>query len=124
MFRMVQQGPRGIQHLIDEPIDEDVKDFENYGIDWDVHDDPALAEHLLQSQTSITETGNTNPFGDSSTPHQLSEVRCETPNCPLSEQQLSALNAHLAACVNLWSQNMATRRVLWQEALAICAAFY
>lgn len=124
MFRMVQQGPRGIHQLLTEPIDEEVEDLDSYGIDWDVHDDPSMTEHLLQSHTSPVETDESNPFGNSSTPHQLSEVRCESPACPLSTDQLTTLNTLLASRVDLWSRNMTIRRILWNEALAICAGFY
>ncbi|TDL14340.1 hypothetical protein BD410DRAFT_734244 [Rickenella mellea] len=99
---MVQDGPRGIQALLqppDDPIPTD--EVESYGIDWAVNDDPTLMTHLLESNPQ--DWDDQNPFGTPSTPSHLSHVPCDPPNCPFTNQEVELLGQLLHQNVDLSS---------------------
>jgi hypothetical protein len=116
MFSLLQDGPRGIQTLLAQPVEEDIGDPAAYGIDWDVADDPALMDHLLESNPQ--DWVNSNPF--SNAPAEFSEVICTPPRCPFTFNQVQDLDAQLQARVDVNSRNMQVRKLVWLEALAIC----
>ncbi|KAH7911441.1 hypothetical protein BJ138DRAFT_1006568 [Hygrophoropsis aurantiaca] len=119
LFSMIEDGPRGIEALL-APPEEEVDDLATYGVDWDVINDPVLMEHLRLHNPH--EQDNNNPF--SSGPATLSEVPCEPPNCPLHLDQIIELDQQLAHRVDTMSRNMQIRRLVWQEAMDICAGFF
>lgn len=117
LFSLLQDGPRGIHTQLNPPEDH-VENIAAYGIDWDVASDPALMDHLLQNNPH--DLVNANPF-DATGPARLSDVPCEPPNCPFTEAQVEWLDDTLTQRVNMQSRNMDIRRVVWIEALSLCA---
>lgn len=117
LFSMIQDGPRGIVPL-PESLEEDIEDPSMYGIDWEDADDPTLMNHLLTEnpQDWVEE----NPFIASTGPPTFSHVPCESPNCPLSPDQVNTFDTTLATRVNIHSRSMEIRRLVWLEAANIC----
>ena len=117
LFSMLQDGPRGIQQLLATP-EEEVADPASYGIDWEVADNPVLMQHLLHHNPQ--DWDDDSPFHVG--PTTLSEVKCEPPNCPLSDEEVEHLRRELGANgqVDLRSRSMLHRRLVWIEALAVC----
>lgn len=120
-FSMIQDGPRGIitQDGVPQPADE-VDDLASYGIDWEVADDAVLMQHLLENNPQ--DWDDDNPF--SLGPTKLSEVVCDPPNCPFSEEQVEYLGQELSGRVDIDSRNMQVRRLVWVDALALCTQLY
>ncbi|KAJ7752189.1 hypothetical protein DFH07DRAFT_700567, partial [Mycena maculata] len=101
------------------PEEEDIEDINEYGIDWEVNQEPELMAHLLENNPHELAGQNNDPFAPSSTPANLSEVLCDPPNCPFTGTQLQSLDHRLSTEVDLFSRNMNVRRVVWQKALEI-----
>ena len=119
MFSMVQDGPHGIQQLLNEPVDEEVDNPTTYGIDWEVADDFTLMNHLLQENPQEWEDDN--PFSIVPTSHSLSNVECEPPGSPFSPEQITHMDhLLLQSSIDLYSRSMNIRRLVWKEALEIC----
>lgn len=53
-------------------------------------------------------------------PANMSEVICEVPDCPVSEDWIEEMRARICAVVDLSSRNMMIRRFMWQVALQTC----
>lgn len=122
-FGMLQEGPRGMLVRSEERlVDEVVEDIPSYGIDWEVNEDDRLMNHLLEENPQDWQDDN--PFTSASHPGQLSEVLCDPPNCPFDHRHLHDLDTVLAQRVDLFSRNMSVRRMVWQEAFAICQSMY
>lgn len=116
LFGMVEYGMRGIDGMVeDEPA---IDDFVTYGVDWEQMD---LAGRALQRnpQDWIEE----NPFLVSARPEQMSEVICDEPDSPLTYEQIVVLDQLLCERVDVQSQNMDVRKLIWTEALHICESF-
>jgi hypothetical protein len=116
-FSMVQDGLRGVSGL--EPVDEEVDDIASYGIDWEVADDPLYVDHLM---THNPHERPDNPFAVG--PATLSDVPCEPPECPLSQDAVRAMDAALRATPYAYSRDMGVRTLLWEAALEICTHLY
>lgn len=116
LISMVSDGPRGIRQVQSHATDEDVGDLASYGIDWQVAHDHRLMTHLLDN--NLQEWEEENPFVGQ--PLTYSDVPCEPPNCPLSDEQVRLLDSALLERVDLMSRNMTVRRLIWQEGLQIC----
>lgn len=117
MFGMVSEGPRGIQQFLTPP-EETIDDLASYGVDWDVHDDPAMMTHLLQQNPQ--DWDDSNPFSSATNPDHMNTVECEPPGCPLTATQVDTLNHQLRSQFDVHSRNMQQRRLMWQTALRIC----
>ncbi|KAJ7820588.1 hypothetical protein B0H14DRAFT_3111275 [Mycena olivaceomarginata] len=117
LFGMLREGPRGISAFL-TPEEEGIENINEYGIDWEVNDEPNLIAHLLESNPHERAT-NSDPFASASTPANLSEVLCDPPGCPFSPAQLLRLDEQLSASVDLFSRNMNVRRLVWVRALEI-----
>lgn len=117
-FSLVQDGPRGLHALPEDDL-EDV-DLGEYGVDYDVHDNPVLMDHFNENNPD-DDSDETNPFG--AKPVRLSDVPCDAPDCPLTPDQVDRLDAGLARLVNTDTHDMTIRRTLWSEALQICLSF-
>jgi hypothetical protein len=115
-FSMVENGPRGIQALLEQEH-LTPEEIVNYGIDWDVQNDTQLYRHFL---TNNPHEQSTEPFDSTSTPHNLTHIICDPPNCPFSDQEIQDLRDGLRNRVDMDSRNMAVRRLIWQEALFLC----
>ncbi|KAJ6534093.1 hypothetical protein B0H19DRAFT_964714 [Mycena capillaripes] len=119
LFSMVQDGPRGIERLVNPP-DELLEDPSTYGIDWDVADDPTLMRHHLMENPQ--EWADHNPFAPGV--QDLSDVPCEAPDCPFTPEQVAHLDRVLAQAVDMTSRSMQVRKLVWREAFVICNGFY
>ncbi|KAJ7673057.1 hypothetical protein DFH06DRAFT_1266812 [Mycena polygramma] len=120
-FGLLEQGPRGIGHLL--PAEEEaVTDFARFGVDWEAQTVPGIVNHLANNNAE--DWDSTNPFTAYSTLAHMSEVIVEPPHCPFTAEQIAALDAELALVANVRSREMSVRKVVWQEALAICRRFY
>ncbi|KAJ6455614.1 hypothetical protein C8R47DRAFT_996621 [Mycena vitilis] len=117
LFGMLREGPRGISSFL-APEEEEIEDVNEYGVDWEVNDEPELLAHLFENNPQERESNN-DPFASASTPANLSEVLCEPPDCPFTPAQLQLLDAHLSTSVDLFSRNMNVRRIVWARALDI-----
>ncbi|KAJ7832103.1 hypothetical protein B0H13DRAFT_2212943 [Mycena leptocephala] len=120
-FGLLEQGPRGISHLL-HAEEEAVNELAQFGVDWEAQAIPGVVGHLAQNNAD--DWDDTNPFGVYSTPARMSEVVVEPPNCPFTAAQITALDAELALVVNIGSRDMSVRKVVWEQALAICRRFY
>ncbi|KAJ7829661.1 hypothetical protein B0H14DRAFT_2198155, partial [Mycena olivaceomarginata] len=100
------------------PKEEGIENINEYGIDWEVNDEPNLVAHLLESNPHERAT-NSDHFASASTPANLSEVLCDPPGCPFTPAQLLRLDEQLSTSVNLFSRNMNVRRLVWVRALQI-----
>ncbi|KAI0368679.1 hypothetical protein BV20DRAFT_453787 [Pilatotrama ljubarskyi] len=118
MFGLLKYGGRGIEDIIrSEPS---VNNLQEYGVDWEALDNPRLMAHFEQQNNTGHRDGTNNAFAPASAPERLSEVICDEPGCPLTAAQISALDQQLAARVDVSSQDMSVRQVVWQVALDLC----
>lgn len=123
MFGLLQQGPRGVEHMINRVIeDEDVHDIASYGIDWQAQLNPLLMNHLRLNNPE--EYDDTNPFSTFSTPETMAEVVCDAPNCSLSPIQVKILSKQLLSLEEFYTNSMEIRKSIWTEALACCRSFF
>ncbi|KAJ6573722.1 hypothetical protein B0H10DRAFT_2168551 [Mycena sp. CBHHK59/15] len=97
---------------------QEIEDINEYGVDWEVTNEPELIAHLLENNPH-ERTSSNDPFTSASTPANLSEVLCELTDCPFTPAQLQLLDEHLSTSVDLFSRNMNVRRVVWVRALDI-----
>ncbi|KAK0441534.1 uncharacterized protein EV420DRAFT_1278657 [Desarmillaria tabescens] len=74
-----------------------------------------MEHHLLHNPQ---EWDATNPF--SSGPLTLTHVPCVAPKLPLNKESILILQRALSECVDLQSQFMDIRRLVWVEALNLC----
>lgn len=121
IFGLIQQGPRGIEHLISRG-DEDVVDIQNYGIDWEAQRNPLLMNHLRHNNPE--DYDDTNPFSTFASPETMAEVICDSPGCMLSPPQLQVLDNMLLARPDRFSKDMHVWALIWRDSLALCRTFY
>jgi len=115
-FGMIQSGPRGIRRIT-EAADEQVDDFEVYGVDFEDMEDERIMAHLLNNNEE-DHTANTVIQG---VPATLSEVVCMPADCPLDEQQLQFLNEQMQPFGGVANTiNPLTRRQMWIHAFDLC----
>ncbi|KAJ7707519.1 hypothetical protein B0H17DRAFT_917598 [Mycena rosella] len=116
-FGLLEQGPRGIGPLI-EAEEEGVTDFSQYGVDWRAQADPAIFTHFTDNNGP--DVDHAHPFNAFATPSNMSEVVVEEPNCPFNANEVLRLDGELALVADVTSRDMAVRKLVWKEALAIC----
>ncbi|KAJ7886079.1 hypothetical protein B0H13DRAFT_1580507, partial [Mycena leptocephala] len=90
LFGMLREGHRGISSFL-APLEEEIKDINEYGIDWEVNEEPELIAHLLENSPHERELGSNDRFAPSSTPSNLSEILCDPASCPFTPAQLQLL---------------------------------
>ncbi|KAJ3508346.1 hypothetical protein NLJ89_g5807 [Agrocybe chaxingu] len=123
LFSLLQDGPRGIQHLLS--VEDNPDDIASYGIDWEVAENLGIMEHVLLENPQEDELEEVvNPFAPNGVPARTNEVLCEAPGCPFSLEQVQALDAGLAVRVDRASKSMIEKRLVWVEAVNICNGFY
>ncbi|KAF7972873.1 hypothetical protein HWV62_7994 [Athelia sp. TMB] len=110
-FSTVQDGPRGLQ-----PHDDIEIDPNSYGVDWEVADDPTFMNHLIDQNPQEWAEGN--PFARG--PEHHAHVPCEPPNCPFTVQQVNWIDETLAGLVDIGTQDMVVRRLVWVRAFELC----
>ncbi|KAJ7905948.1 hypothetical protein B0H13DRAFT_2334039 [Mycena leptocephala] len=70
---------------------EEIEDINEYGISWEVNEEPELIAHLLENNLHEHLEADHDPFAPSRMPANLSEVLCEPPNCPFTQLSFSFL---------------------------------
>ncbi|PBK96016.1 hypothetical protein ARMGADRAFT_924891 [Armillaria gallica] len=118
MFRssMIHDGLQGLTELFAEPMDEQVDEPAEYGIDWVITQDRQYMEHHLLHNPQ--EWDATNPF--SSAPPALSHVPCVPLESPFNKESIQILQRALSERVDLQSCSMEVCRLVWAEALSLC----
>ncbi|KAJ7828422.1 hypothetical protein B0H13DRAFT_2240860 [Mycena leptocephala] len=106
---MLQDSPHRLEHWI-EPAEESVDNLDTYGIDWDMANDPALMNHLLNQNPQDWVSRNPFALGLDS----LSHVPCDAPNCPFTPEEVHYFDQQLAVRVD----------ILWIAAMEICNELY
>jgi hypothetical protein len=118
LFGMVEDGPRGIANLMQvDDTDLDDVDLAQYGVDWEGQADPALMDHFYANNPQETTGG---AFAPVTTPDRLSGVAFNSPDSPLTQQQVETLSHKLNAVIDVTSRSMTIRRVIWQIAFDLC----
>jgi hypothetical protein len=112
-FGMIQNGPRGIQSI----DDESVNDIQSYGIDWEDYDDDSILDHHRQANQD--DNPDDNPF-ISNRPERMTQVNVDEPRCPFTEEQIIFLNSELNSLPYIHSRSMDSYRLVWISALQIC----
>ncbi|TFK87728.1 hypothetical protein K466DRAFT_469880, partial [Polyporus arcularius HHB13444] len=116
LFGVAEHGARGLSHVVQPPLEEPIDDIVNYGVDWDVLQDPVLMRHHRENNREAANADAVNL----DIPTRLSDVTCDPPRCPISVEAVTILNQHLSYHFDLSSRDMVLRRQLWRSALAIC----
>ena len=91
--------------------DENIGDVEEFGVDWEGLDDEELIRELQER--------GENPFDDYA-PDTLNEVPCEPPHCPLTRDQVDALDTFLRTEFNMETNNVHVKTGMWTRALTWC----
>ena len=117
-FGMIQNGPRGINRPGQQPIDDqvDAMDIAGYGVDWDALDDEHVRNH--HNEANPNDAGN--PF-EINEPEHLNNVEVNGPECPLSQEQLDYLNAHVDV---IPGRSMEAHRLRWIAGLRACQEMF
>jgi hypothetical protein len=110
-------GIRGLPPNLDKNVtrDEEPEHYVTYGVDWEAMDNQHLMDHHREN--------NPGEGGDPPShqhPAWINEVVCEPPDCPLTEGQVERLEEELAGSVDLKSNDMEVRRLIWVTALEMC----
>ncbi|KAJ8518042.1 hypothetical protein ONZ45_g4829 [Pleurotus djamor] len=116
LFGLHQYGVRGADYLMAMEQEEQVVDYEHYGVEWD--------EDLMRNseRRNEEEWDDQHPFSNTR-PAVFTEVICDEPDCPLTPEEVIELNTRLIASVNLRSSNMQVRAQVWSEALRIYPSY-
>lgn len=118
----LQHGIRGQDILSVEPPSDnlDTHNLPGYGIDWDEIDNTdILAHHNLQNRLSVAEQSDQSPF-DLHHPRQFSHVEVSNVDCPLTDDQVSALIEYTDTLPPIASNTLEGCCELWNLALAKC----
>ena len=116
-FGMMQNGPRGIHSLDDEPVE----DIQSYGIDWEDYDNDHILDHHRQANNDNDQ--DENPFM-SHQPERMTGVDVDEPGCPLTEEQINYINSELNNLPYIHLRTMDSYRLVWISALRICEHFF
>jgi hypothetical protein len=95
---------------------EEIKDFEQYGVNWDDYNN---VEFMWTLQTTNPE--DRADVGDFRLPEHVVSVNCKPLNSPLSTDEVRELDDKLQHCLGdvYCSCDMAACNAVWQAALAI-----
>lgn len=106
-------GARGFEP--DSMVEGDLAAF---GVDWRVLDSRQLLEH--HRRTNPHDAVNIGFLPVDGVPEELSEVKVDPPNCPISEEQVVWLKNQLVSSgLDLTSKNELVRRQVWAHGLAL-----
>lgn len=119
-FGMLQNGVRGVDATF-IPGDDEVGDFQEYGIDWEAFDEDNVRQHHNEAN-SVDETAD-NPFVIHP-PQQLSDVQVPEAHRPLTDAQICDLDNQLTLLPHYLSYSMDSCRLLWIDALQICCNMF
>jgi len=123
MFGMVNNGPRGLS--VPEPADDEDgledEDLALYGVDWQAAEQQGIMEQIMEQNPEDFQDGN--PFSLNA-PMTRNHVECQPPSGLFPPNYVNLLDEGLAARVDITSDDMDVRRLVWIEALHICNHFY
>ncbi|KAH9934592.1 hypothetical protein B0H21DRAFT_699319 [Amylocystis lapponica] len=120
LFSMLQDGPRGLASVLEVEDELQLEDLASFGVDWEAAADPTLMAHLLEHNPD--EHLDSNPFAVG--PSSLSHVPCDPPESPLTHDAMEYVRRELALRVNIYTSSMDIRRIVWQQALALCSSLH
>ncbi|KAJ6526005.1 hypothetical protein B0H19DRAFT_970796 [Mycena capillaripes] len=115
-FGLLEQGPRGLDTIY-QAEEEAFARIEEFGVDWAAQTNPDLLQHHALNN-------NLEPSTIFTTPETMNEVLVEPPTGPLSADLIADLDEALGRRVDVGSRDMGVRKLVWQEALAICTTFF
>lgn len=110
MVHSLTDGVRGLP----PPGNEDPKEYTSYGIDWEAINDPRLRAYRRENGA-----GDEGMDIQWDRPEWINTVTCEPPSPPLVDGQLEELMMELAAAVDIESNDMGVRRLVWTKALEL-----
>jgi hypothetical protein len=116
---LLQRGARGLDLRPQPDLEEDIGNMHQYGVDWAVHRDTRLMQHL-RDHNATDEDGAVEPFR---LPDHMARVECEPPNCPFDSEQMVVFRAELAGRIahQIHRRDMPSRRIIWCHAFAIAS---
>ncbi|KAG8786488.1 hypothetical protein FRC12_016506 [Ceratobasidium sp. 428] len=107
-FGMLENGPRGLDHLASDEADMNEAEIESYGIDWNEMEDQDLMAHFFahnqqpHTQENETEQG----------------VVVDAPDVPMAFDVANAIDAEMnRQGINARSRDMLVRRRRWEVGL-------
>ncbi|KAI5887565.1 uncharacterized protein SCHCODRAFT_02671562 [Schizophyllum commune H4-8] len=113
-FSQMRDGRRGIT-VAPTPVEEEVADPANYGIDPDTLRNPRLMAHFRDNNPDDSE----DPAVVRSFPPRLSHVECHPPDCPLPSEHVELMDSAVRQRAPVRSNSLVARRHVWLEALNI-----
>lgn len=106
-------GARGFEP--DPTLTEDLAEF---GVDWRVLDSQRMLEH--HRRTNPHDPLNIGFLPAGGVPEELTEIKVDPPNCPISIEQVEWLgNGLVVSGLDLSSKNELVRRQIWSHALTL-----
>ncbi|KAF5310385.1 hypothetical protein D9611_012114 [Ephemerocybe angulata] len=122
-FGLMRQGMRGIGLMAMPTADEAVTDYTQYGVDWEFMNLASDREDLLLPMEAGQPPAAGYGLGHGE-PARYNEVLCEAPDCPLSDNQLAALDEHVEntfeGLEDVGHGVMELRKGLWATGLEFC----
>lgn len=116
---IVTNGVRGV-HLDDEDVADGNR--EEYGIDWEDMDRPAIRRHHNTFNLPVENgVNNENPFTVNH-PDRLSHIEVPDARCPFDAPKLHRFNTELRALPTILSTDMHSYRLTWINTLALATA--
>ncbi|KAJ6449657.1 hypothetical protein C8R45DRAFT_849571 [Mycena sanguinolenta] len=118
-FGLLEEGPRGLAHArLSEEEEAAYANIDTFGVDWQAGTDARLMQHFAENNNQ--ESTAEDPFATFAGPETMTEVIVEPPVGPLDVADVQRLDELLAQRVDVFSRDMGVRKLIWQEALAIC----
>lgn len=122
-FGMLEKGHRGIQVEANLTDDEIV----GYGIDWEAIGDPRIRTHHNDSDANpehSDDRDDQNILSSFARPERFSVVEVNSPNCPLTPEQVHWLDSQLLSYPFSEIRTMEAYRLRWITALALCLEIF
>ncbi|KAG9052057.1 hypothetical protein FS842_010572 [Serendipita sp. 407] len=108
LMGMAEKGIRGLEELEDQIYGEEEGE---YGVDWTELDDSSLVTHLLERRG----TNNEQP-SPTAPPHWSHVIVTPPESIPITPDQIKELDDHLCGRLDITSNRMDDRRLLWVHA--------
>jgi hypothetical protein len=125
-FGMLENGHRGIEGFEADLTDDEIV---GYGIDWEAMGDPQIRTHhnnanLEHSDDIDDQTLPVSNTSSSLRPERFSVVEVESPNCPLTPEQVHWLDSQLLSYPFSEIRTVEAYRLRWITALALCLEIF